>query len=109
MSAPDPGPAKTHNESPSTVPISATQKRELRARSHHLKPVVYVGAGGVSDGVVAELEAALETHELVKLRVQAANRIERRELVESLCRRCGAELVNSIGHTAVLYRERGEV
>ena len=102
------GPLDARREAVSKVPISARQKRELRARSHHLKPVVQVGAAGPSAAVLAELDAALEAHELIKLRVRSPDRAARRELVETLCRQCGAELVNTIGHTAVLYRERRE-
>lgn len=102
------GPRENRTEAVSKVPISARRRRELRARSHHLKPIVYVGATGITDGVVAELEIALDAHELVKLRLQAVDRVTRRALIDSLCRRCDADLVNSIGHTAVLYRERRE-
>ena len=91
-----------------TEPISGKQKRALRARAHHLKPVIFVGAGGISPSVLAELEAALDAHELVKLRLHATDRLERRHIVETLCRRAHAVLVASIGRTAVIYRERHE-
>lgn len=67
-----------------------------------------VGAAGASDALVAELERALDDHELVKLRLAAGDRDERSKLVETLCRRTGAELVQRIGHTATIYRQRSE-
>ena len=90
------------------MPLAAKHKRALRARAHHLNPVVSVGAAGASDALLAELEQALEDHELVKLRIAADDRDDRKKLIETLCRRTGAELIQRIGHTATLYRERTE-
>lgn len=86
--------------------MKGKDKRALRARAHHLSPVVTVGAAGLTEGVLAELEIALESHELVKLRIAADDREQRRALIAALCERSKAELIQRIGHTAVLYRER---
>ena len=85
--------------------LSGKQKRALRLRAHHLKPVVFVGAAGLSDAVLAELEVALSAHEIVKVRIAAPDRVERRRLAESLSRAARAHLVQTIGHIAILYRE----
>lgn len=90
------------------VPLSGKQRRVLRARAHHLDPVVSIGARGLTDAVIAELEVALDSHELVKLRIAADDRKQRESIIESLCRRTNAEFVQRIGHTAVVYRERPE-
>ena len=87
-------------------PLSGKQKRALRARAHHLDPVVSIGANGATDAVLAELEVALEDHELVKLRIAADDRRHRKRIVDDLCRRVRAELVQRIGHTATIYRKR---
>ena len=91
-----------------TEKLSTKDKRALRARAHHLNPVVSIGAAGLSDAVLAELDRALDSHELVKLRVAADDRVQRKALVEDLCRRAQAELIQRIGHTAVIYRKRPE-
>jgi RNA-binding protein len=110
-----PGPARMRGGTRPTVPmpdellnekISTKEKRALRARAHHLNPVVSIGAAGLSDAVLAELEVALESHELVKLRVAADDRVQRKALIDDLCRRAKAELIQRIGHMAVIYRER---
>lgn len=88
------------------MPLSGKDKRALRARAHHLKPVVSIGAAGMSEGVLAELDVALDQHELVKLRIAADDREQRKDLIDSLCRQANAELIQRIGHTAVIYRER---
>jgi RNA-binding protein len=86
--------------------ISGKEKRALRARAHHLSPVVSIGAAGVSGAVLAELDIALNDHELVKLRIAADDRQHRKALIDDLCQRAKAELIQRIGHTAVIYRQR---
>jgi len=97
---------ETFTSMPLTGKLSPKRKRALRARAHHLNPVVSVGAAGASDAVLAELEIALDEHQLVKLRIAADDRQQRRKLIDTLCRRANAELVQRIGHTAVIYRQR---
>lgn len=106
---PGPPQTETHAIVPFPEKLSGKQRRALRARAHHLNPVVSVGAAGLSDGVLAELDVALDGHELVKLRITADDRAQRKDLIDTLCRRANAELIQRIGHTAVLYRERPEV
>ena len=84
--------------------LSNAQKRYLRGLAHDLKPVILVGAKGVTPGLVAELELALEQHELFKAKVAAEDRESRDALIDAMTSQSGAELVNRIGHTAGLYR-----
>jgi RNA-binding protein len=84
--------------------ISQADKKRFRAIAHHLKPVVTVAGNGLTDGVVKEIERALYDHELIKIRVVAGDRKERRQLMEDACRQTGSVLVNSIGNIAVLYK-----
>ena len=83
-------------------------KRELRARAHHLEPVVHIGAAGLSDAVTRELARALHSHELIKVRLAPGTRQERASVIDRLCAETGAMLVQSIGRIAVLYRRREE-
>lgn len=63
-----------------------------------------LGQRGLTDAVVAELERALDDHELVKVRIATGDRDTRRALFTELCRRTGAEPVQRIGATATLFR-----
>ncbi len=85
-------------------PLSNAQKRYLRGLAHDLKAIIQVGAKGVTPALVAELGLALEQHELIKVKVAAEDREARDELIVELVGQTGAELVNRIGHTAVLFR-----
>lgn len=90
--------------SPATSSITDKQKRHLRSLAHALKPVVMTGNAGLSEAVLRELDIALAHHELIKVRVNAGDRDERRAMTASMCTQAGAVLVQEIGHIAVLYR-----
>ena len=84
--------------------LTNAQTRFLRGQAHGLKAMLQVGGKGVSDALVAEVDGALEHHELIKVKVAAGDREARDAMVEELARRAGAALVQRIGHTAVLFR-----
>ncbi|MCF6338252.1 MAG: ribosome assembly RNA-binding protein YhbY [Gammaproteobacteria bacterium] len=88
--------------------LTNKQNKYLRGLSHDLKPVVMIGNSGVTEGVLNELEARLAHHELIKVRISGVGRDERRQMAESLCKESNSELVNTIGHIAVLYRRAKE-
>ncbi|HEY7674756.1 MAG TPA: ribosome assembly RNA-binding protein YhbY [Burkholderiales bacterium] len=88
--------------------MSPARRRELKARAHALDPVVLVGGSGVSERVIAEIDRSLKSHELVKVRVNDADRSMREAMLEEICRRTGAQAVQHIGKTLVLFRENIE-
>lgn len=88
--------------------LTAAQIRFLRGQAHELRAILQVGGKGVTDAVVAELDGALEHHELVKLRIASDDRDEREAIISDLAGRSGAALVQKIGKVAVLYRPTSE-
>ncbi len=88
--------------------LTSAQTRFLRGQAHDLKAMLQVGGKGITDSLVAELELALENHELVKIKVGAADREARDAMIDQLVTRTGAALVQRIGHTATLYRASTE-
>lgn len=84
--------------------LSNDDKKRLRGIGHRLDPVVTIAAKGLSASVVQELERALNDHELIKIRLALPTRAERTGAITEICRQCGAELVQVIGHTALLLR-----
>ncbi|MEO7252563.1 MAG: ribosome assembly RNA-binding protein YhbY [Arenimonas sp.] len=84
--------------------LSNPQKRYLRSLAHDLKAILMVGAKGVTAPLLAELELALEQHELIKIKVAAQDRETRDSWIGELVDSSAAALVSRIGHTAVLYR-----
>ena len=86
------------------MPLTATQKRYLRAQAHHLNPVVMLGQHGLTAAVMQEVEIALDSHELIKIRISGADREDRAAIVARIGQDARAEVVQTIGHVAVLYR-----
>ena len=97
--------SKGANKSAAAHPQPGKRRRALRAAGHSLNPVVTIGAAGVTAGVLAETDRALDDHELIKIKVALDEREDRREAVGRLCEELGAELVQSIGKVALVYRE----
>ena len=84
--------------------LSAKDARRLKRIAHHLTVVVTVGEQGLTKPLQAEAARALNDHELIKVRINVADRQLRRSLAESLAARCGAEIVQQIGKVCVLYQ-----
>ncbi len=85
----------------SRLPGSA--RKYLRGLAHGLRPVVQIGKDGLSEPVWLALDAALASHELVKVQFLAFKE-ERRELAETIAARLSCECVGVIGHIAIFYR-----
>ncbi|WP_339800954.1 ribosome assembly RNA-binding protein YhbY [uncultured Marinobacter sp.] len=84
--------------------LSPAQRREYRAIAHNLKPVIMIGDKGLTEGLLQELDRALNDHELIKIKVSSTDREARQEMIAELCKNSKAELVQSIGKIAVILR-----
>jgi RNA-binding protein len=84
--------------------LSEKQLRFLRGRAHALKPIIQVGQKALNSGVIAETRRALNDHELIKLRIQSADRDARDALLAELVTATDSVLVTRIGHVAVLFK-----
>ena len=80
----------------------------MKARAHALDPVVRIGGAGLSSTVLAEIDRGLKSHELIKVRVNDADRPAREAILEEICRRTGAQPVQHIGKILVLFRANPE-
>ena len=84
--------------------LNPKQQRHLKALAHALKPIVIIGSAGLTDNVIAEISNALGHHELIKIRVNAADKNSRMEMIASICQQTQGTLVFAIGHVATVYR-----
>ena len=84
--------------------LSAADKKQYRAIAHNLNPVIIVGDKGLSETLMEELNRALSDHELIKVKVAIGDRDDRAQLIETLAKDSGAELVQTIGKIAILLR-----
>lgn len=89
--------------------LTSSSRRALKARAHALKPVVIIGQKGVTDSVMASISEALDTHELIKVRLPVfEERTEKVERVAEIAAALGAEAVGNVGHVLILYRRKPE-
>ena len=88
--------------------LTPTERRALRARAHHLQPVIMIGAGGLTPAVFREIDIALKSHELIKVRAPGADRAARGTLLDKICAALDASPVQHIGKILVIFRPRPE-
>ncbi len=87
-----------------TAPVlTSADRRRLRAEAHALSPVAQVGRQGLSESFVAELDRALASHELVKVRMRG-ERPERAAELDAVSSRLQCAVVGTVGSVAILYR-----
>jgi RNA-binding protein len=87
--------------------LTAKQTKFLRAHAQRRKPIITVGAAGLSPAVMAEIETALAHHELLKIKLPAGDRTAHQDMLARICDQTIAEPVQTIGRMAIVYR-RGE-
>ncbi|EKE74027.1 ribosome assembly RNA-binding protein YhbY [Gallaecimonas xiamenensis] len=88
--------------------LTPKQRQHLKALAHPLKPVVLLGANGLTEGVLAEIELALEHHELIKVKAPTKDRELKDAIFETIAQQTNATKVQKIGHMLVLYRPAKE-
>ena len=89
--------------------LTSKERAELRAHAHHLPVTVHVGHQGVTDTVRQSLDDALRTKELVKIQFSKNADTKSRDAANELARAVSAEVVQTIGRTATLFRENPEL
>jgi len=87
------------------MPLNNEQKKQYKSIGHDLKPVLIVAGNGLNEGVIAELDRALADHELIKVEIRSEDREERKAAIAGLCKAGRAELVQTIGKKALIYRK----
>ena len=88
--------------------MDTSARQSLKAQAHHLKPVVLLGAKGLTEAVVSETNIALLSHELIKVKINGAEKEDRIKMANELCQQLKAELVQLIGNTVIMYRKNEE-
>ena len=84
--------------------LVAQQKKKFRAIGHKLNPIVTIAGNGLSEGVLSELDRALEDHELIKVKLSSNDRAFREQAIHELTASSKSALVQVIGKVAILLR-----
>ncbi len=85
--------------------LSTKQKQFLKGLAHNLKPVVLTGANGLTEAVLAEIELALDHHELIKVKIASEDRDTKNLIADAVVRETKGQKVQVIGKTLILYRQ----
>jgi RNA-binding protein len=85
--------------------LTGFQRKALRGQAHALKPLVRIGKQGLTEGALHEIDAALDSHELIKLHAPGTKE-EKQDLAHRVEAATGAAAVGQIGHVLILYRQQ---
>ena len=85
--------------------LTTKQRQFLKGLAHHLSPVVMLGGNGLTEGVLAESDNALNHHELIKVKIAGADREVKQLIIDAIVRETNAVNVQTLGHVLVLYRQ----
>lgn len=88
--------------------LTTKQKQYLKGIAHNLKPVVMLGQHGLTEGVLAEIDAALTHHELIKVKVAGEDRETKQLIAQAILRESRAEQVQMMGNVLTLFRQAEE-
>lgn len=84
--------------------LTPAERSAKRSEAHPLKPTVLIGDQGLTEAVLAEIDRALASHGLIKVRVAGDDRDARTTILDTICDRLEAAPVQSIGRILVLFR-----
>lgn len=85
--------------------MNQAQLLKLKKSAHHLKPVILIGQKGLTEAVIAEIEQALEAHELIKIKMSGWEKDDKLTMLNTICHQTQADLIQNIGHTTTIYRK----
>lgn len=86
--------------------LTPAERRALRAKAHHLEPVVIIGDAGLTPAVLREIDVHLKSHELIKIRVHGDDRDARAGMIGEIGDALDASPVQHIGKILVMYRPK---
>ena len=89
-------------------PLKGSQRKYLRSQAHHLKPLVLIGAKGVTEQLLGSVDLALEDHELIKVKFGELKETKK-EISQEIAKATKSELVGLIGNIAILYRQHPQL
>jgi len=88
------------------VNLTSKQRAHLRALAHPLQPVVQIGKAGLTEAVTAQIDDALETHELIKVKFAKECPVDVQQAQGPVATSTRSHVVQTVGRTLVVYRRR---
>ncbi|MFW6265042.1 MAG: ribosome assembly RNA-binding protein YhbY [Bacillota bacterium] len=88
--------------------LTSKRRAYLRGQANRLNPIIQVGKDGINQGLIEQVDAALDDHELIKGRILNNSMEDVRDAANKLANEIGAEVVQVIGNVFVLFRRNDE-
>ena len=88
--------------------LTSKQIKFLKSEAHHLKPIVLMGANGLTEGVIVEIESAIAFHELVKVKLVSSDKETKDLIIDAILRETRSEFVQVVGNILTLYKSSPE-
>jgi RNA-binding protein len=88
--------------------LRGKHRRYLRGLGVNMDAAVFLGQEGITDAVLAEIEALVKKRELVKVRLLDTVDGHRKDVAKELAARAGTELIQVLGRTVLLFRRNAE-
>lgn len=85
--------------------LTGKQRSYLKGLAHDLDPLFQLGKSGLSENFITQVEEALETRELIKIKILQNCDLDPKETANELVEKLDAEFVQSIGSKFVIYKE----
>ncbi len=86
--------------------MTSKQRAYLRGAANGLEPILHAGKGGISDAMIKQADDALTARELIKGKVLETAPATTRELAEEIAAAVQAQVVQVVGRTFVLFRQK---
>lgn len=88
--------------------LTSKQRAYLRGLANTIEPIFFIGKGGINEGMLKDIDGALEARELIKVKVLNNSMTDAREASIAIAEKTGADVVQVIGGRFVLYRQSEE-
>ena len=88
--------------------LNPKSKQALKAKAHALKPIILIGAQGLTAAVNKEIDRALHDHELIKIRIHTEDREAKKTMFQQISLEAQADIVQIIGKVGVFYRKKSD-
>lgn len=85
--------------------LTGKQRSYLKALANGIDPIMQIGKNGITENVLKQIDDALESRELIKIKVLDNSFIKAKSAAEEIVAAVGAEYVQSIGNKFIIYRQ----
>lgn len=85
--------------------LTSKQRAFIKKKAHDLEPLVRIGKDGVTENLIQSILEAIDSREILKVKILQNCEKEKEEVLEELSGRNEFEVVGLIGRTIILYKE----